>query len=94
MPEEEFAKELMTPEEWVSSPSERDAIRWSALQAKAMGWSRKKFLDFLKKRYKGYPTSLHQSILLAGKQEFTRKLAGVVPMFRRPIRVRQYRRRK
>mgnify|MGYP001614529846 CR=1 FL=1 len=93
VPEEEIQHKIMSVEEWSSSPTEKDAIRWSGKQAKAMGWSRQKFLKFISRRYAEYPSRSRDSILLTAKQEFG-KLAGVRPMFRRPIRVRRYRRRR
>jgi len=79
--------------DWIEDPMERDAIRWSAKQAIRMGWTKEHFEKFLGARYAHAPIGLRTSLKTAGLREFSQKTAGVVPLFRRPIKVRSHRRR-
>lgn len=84
---------------WAKDPIEQAAVRWSARQAKLMGWSPQRLDALFKSRYSGYhddepefiPTVLQHGRIGIGMDPQQETL---VILRRRPVRVRQYTRRK
>lgn len=81
---------------WFEQQHEQEAIRWSARQARLMGWSQRRLKEFLERRYHHRSQAWLERVVREGgigfrihpRQE-TLDLLG-----RRPVRVHRYRRRR
>ena len=91
--------ELRNPNEvrWIDAHHERDAIRWSARQAKKMGWSKAKTDEVLRKRYSEHRKGKDlETIALQGRIGYSlHPEQTTIPFLQRrgPVRVRAHRRR-
>ena len=86
------AAQWRTLHDWANLEHELDAVRWQAREAKRMGISRQEFEKVLQR---SFPSISHE-LTLETRPIFSRTWPeehGVRPMFRRPVRVRRYRRR-
>jgi len=89
----ERATQWGTLHEWASLEHEQDAIRWQAREAKRMSISRQEFEKMI---HRSLP-SISRELVLETRPVFSGQYPeerGVRPMFRRPVAVRQYRRRR
>ena len=86
---------LKSAEEWISAHDERNAIRWSARQARHMGWSMKRLQGLFRSRYKHHEEKIIAAIIQEGEIGYKMhpKQTTIPLLQRRPVRVRSYRRR-
>ena len=94
-----FTGELASPDIWIDAHHERDAIRWSGRQAKAMGWSKEELDRMLRERYRsgGWHGKELETIAEQGQVGYTiHPKQTTIPFVRRrsPVRVRSHRRQR
>jgi len=89
--------ELYGREKWYNRPHEQDAIRWSARQARLMGWSSSRLEKLLAHRYRHNEMAWRERVLREGRAGIGMhpKQEALTLLARLPtVRVRQHRRRR
>ena len=87
---------LPTMKHWTRSHSEKDAVRWSARQARLMGWSEEKTKAFFAYRYQRHKKEIIEAIQREGEigHRLHPQQETLALLQRRPgVRVRGHRRR-
>ena len=87
--------DLGSRKDWSARPHERDAIRWSARQARLMGWSTARLKKLLSDRYRSHSLYSKESIIEEGRvgAKIHPEQETLPVLYRRPaVRVRSYKR--
>ncbi len=89
-----FTRKMLTPHSWWTMTHEQDAVRWMARQAKVMGMSEAELDALLPGAISPVLAPQMQQVTHAVFTQQHPEERGVRPMFRRPVSVRSYQRRR
>lgn len=95
LPEEELPEPPQGPE-WFQLQHEQEAIRWSARQAKLMGWSEQRLTKLFERRYGHHGAAWLERVVAEGRVGFRihPQQETLTLLQRRPVSVRSHVRRR